>query len=107
MKSKSIGFIILASVCFRFACKKDKPKINTDDTKSWDATYLYGVWVKGTKFGDTLWFMNKNGLSILRKPESLNPLVVVYSEQEFHLVNDSLGVTFFTCYTKLLPHKQF
>src|SRR5688572_24166275 len=76
MRSSIAGFIVLVLTCFSFACKKDIAGNETD---------LYGTWVKGSNFGDTIWFMKKNGQNIIRVPQSFNPLLPTYSEKEYRL----------------------
>jgi len=56
---------------------------------------LYGVWVKGSSFGDTLWFMKKNGYDILRKAESFNAGMPVYSEKQYRFENGRLRIQIF------------
>jgi hypothetical protein len=75
MKAKAAAFIILASISFCLGCKKDK--------SSADEIALYGTWVKGTNYGDTLWFMNKNGKNILRMADIFNIASPVYGEKEY------------------------
>lgn len=86
MKSIVAGFIILVLASLFFACKKDVTGDESD---------LYGTWVKGSNFGDTLWFMKKNGQSIIRMPESFNPLLPVYSEKEYRLNGEVLSIKLF------------
>jgi hypothetical protein len=66
-----------------FACKKDSEGNESD---------LYGTWVKGSNFGDTLWFMKKNGQDIVRIPASFNPLLPAYSEKEYQLNGEVLNI---------------
>ena len=75
MKAKAAGFIFLVSISFYFGCKKDKA--------SADEIALYGTWVKGNNYGDTLWFMSKNGKNILRMAETFNITSPVYGEKEY------------------------
>ena len=60
-----------------------------------DAGNLSGVWVKGPNFGDTLWFMKKDGHNVLRKAESFNPGLPVYSEKEYQFNNGKLRLQSF------------
>lgn len=75
--------ILIALVILFGSCQKSKDH---------DASELYGVWVKGSNFGDTLWFMQKNGLNVLRKAESFNAGMPVYSEKEYQFNNGKLRI---------------
>lgn len=86
MKSTIAGFIILVLTSLSFACKKNIAGDQSD---------LYGTWVKGSNFGDTLWFMKKNGQFIIRVPESFNPLLPTYSEKEYRLNGEVLRIKSF------------
>ena len=77
---------ILIVMLLSFGCKKDK---TTGEPE------LYGTWVRGSNFGDTLWFMKKNGQHVIRIPESFNPLLPVYSEKEYRLQNGELSIQSF------------
>ena len=84
MKMRSIiaaSLVLLASLFF--TCKKDIAGDESD---------LYGTWVKGSNFGDTLWFMKKNGQKIIRMPESFNPLLPTYSEKEYQFSGGMLNI---------------
>jgi hypothetical protein len=108
MRSTIAAFIVLVLVSLSFACKKD---IRGDESD------LYGVWVKGSNFGDTLWFMKKNGQSTIRVPESFNPLMPVYSEKEYRFRNGVLEIKLFasssqeyfpiSSFTWIDPGKEF
>lgn len=72
----ALSFILLI---FSFAaCKKDH---------NGSESVLYGTWVKGPNFGDTLWFMQKNGKNIMRMADSFNSGMAVYSEKEYRFRN--------------------
>jgi len=86
MRSMAAGIIVLFVVLLSFSCKKDKTIDEPD---------LYGTWVRGSNFGDTLWFMKKNGQHIIRIPGSFNPLMPVYSEKEYRLQNGELSIKSF------------
>ena len=88
MKMRSIiaAILILFLACLFFACKKDIAGKESD---------LYGTWVKGSNFGDTLWFMKKSGKFIIRVPESFNPLLPTYSEKEYRLNGKVLSIKSF------------
>jgi hypothetical protein len=77
---KQIAFVlyfILLILTFA-ACKKDH---------NGSESVLYGTWAKGPNFGDTLWFMQRNGKNIMRMADSFNPGVAVYSEKEYRFRN--------------------
>lgn len=78
--------VVLIAVLLSFGCKKDK--ITSEPG-------LQGTWVRGSDFGDTLWFMKKNGQNIIRIPDSFNPLIPVYSEKEYRLQNGELSIKSF------------
>ena len=85
---KHIGFIpalIILAVLFT-GCEKNNVG---------GGAALYGVWVKGSNFGDTLWFMKKNGYDILRKAESFNVSMPVYSEKQYQFENGRLRIQTF------------
>ena len=88
MKMRSIiaAILILFLACLFFACKKDISGEGSD---------LYGTWVKGSNFGDTLWFMKKNGQNIMRMSETFNPLISNYSEKEYRLSGGMLNIKSF------------
>lgn len=78
MKQVIFLLVIIVSAFSFTSCKKDR---------AGSESVLYGVWVKGSNFGDTLWFMQKNGKNILRKAESFNASMAVYSENEYRFRN--------------------
>lgn len=69
--------LILVVLAFAY-CKKDH---------NGSESVLYGTWVKGSNFGDTLWFMQKNGKNIMRMADSFNAGRAVYSEKEYRFRN--------------------
>jgi hypothetical protein len=77
---KQVAFVLsFILLILTFAgCKKD---LNGSES------VLYGVWVKGSNFGDTLWFMQKNGKNIMRMADSFNAGTPVYSEKEYRFRN--------------------
>jgi len=81
MKSFGVISLFMALVVVFVNCKKSKDH---------NAPELYGVWVKGPNFGDTLWFMNKNGHNIMRINESFNPVVPAYAEKEYQFNDGKL-----------------
>ena len=85
MRSPLSWMFVLGLVVVAFSCKKDFG--NDSD--------LYGTWVKGANTGDTVWFMKKNGKSIIRLPESFNPSMPAYAEKEFQLRNEVLFIKSF------------
>ena len=107
MRSLIIGFIVLA-LAFLQGCKKDQ---------TFDEPDLYGTWIKGSNYGDTLWFMKKNGQHIMRIPESFNALMPMYSEKEYRFNNGELSIKSYapasqeyfpiTSFTWTDPRKEF
>ena len=83
MRSVITGLFILVFVSLFFSCKKEVNGTESD---------LYGVWVRGSNIGDTLWFLRKNGQNIIRLPESTNPLMPLYSEKEYKFRNGALSI---------------
>lgn len=79
----SPALIVIAFVFIGIACKKD----NTNDEAA-----LYGDWIKGTNYGDTLQFMKKNNRNIMRMNMSFNPLLQAYTESEYRLKNGKLEI---------------
>lgn len=59
-----------------------------------DARALYGVWVKGSNYGDTLWFTEKNGRHIMQQTEIMNALPVK-TEKEFQFHKGKLSIQVF------------
>src|SRR4051812_22559776 len=53
---------------------------------------LYGTWVKGANFGDTLWFIPRNNQHIMRQAMSFNPGLPVYQEREYIYEDGRLSV---------------
>lgn len=68
-------------------CKKEIAGTESD---------LYGTWVKGPNFGDTLHFMRKNNQNIMRINESFNIAMPVYTEKEYTLRNGILKIKNFS-----------
>ena len=85
MKSTFMGFIALILIS-TLGCKKDADG---------DESALYGTWVKGSYFGDTLWFMKKNGKNIMRIIDSFNPQMARYVEKEYRFRNGMLDIKSF------------
>jgi len=88
MKMRSIiaAILVLVLASLFFACKKDISGEESD---------LYGTWVKGSNFGDTLWFMKKNGQNLMRVSETFNPLIPNYSEKEYQFSGGMLNIKSF------------
>ena len=86
MRSTIAGSIVLVLISLSFGCKKDIAGNESD---------LYGTWVKGSNAGDTLWFMKKNGQSIMRVPDSFNGIMPAYSEKEYRLNGEALSIKSF------------
>lgn len=78
MKQRTLILIVIASALSFASCKKNH---------SGSESVLYGTWVKGSNFGDTLWFMQKNGKNIMRMADSFNSGMAVYSEKEYRFRN--------------------
>ena len=87
MRSLAAALIILLPGVLFFACKKELKGDESD---------LYGVWVKGANLGDTVWFMKKNGQSVMRVAVSFNPLMPGYSEKEYKFKDDKLTLKQFS-----------
>jgi hypothetical protein len=86
MRSPIVVFIVLVLASLSFACKKEINGTESD---------LYGIWVKGSNLGDTLWFMKKNGQNLVRVPESFNPLLPKYAEKEYKFRDGALSIKSF------------
>lgn len=86
MIRRTLAAMIIVSAFVLAGCDKDKA-----DTES----VLYGVWTKGINFGDTLYFLRKNNQDIMRKAESFNAGVPVYSEKEYRFRDGKLSVKMF------------
>jgi len=99
MKLKAAGFIVLASALLFAGCKKDKA--------SADEIALYGTWIKGNNYGDTLWFMNKNGKNILRMAETFNIAMLVYAEKEYRFRKGMLEIKQYSTSDEYFPITSF
>ena len=66
-----IAFILIS----QSGCKKNR------GVDEYDESDLYGTWVKGSNFGDTLWFMKKNGQFVMRIATSFNSSMPGYVEK--------------------------
>ena len=86
MRALLAGFIALVSIFLFPGCKKNKT--------FGEEAVLHGTWVKGSNFGDTLWFMNKNGKNILRI-STFNPSMPNYEEKEYRFRNGGLEIKSF------------
>ena len=53
---------------------------------------LYGTWVKGPNFGDTLQFLQKDGKNIMRSNQSFNPSLSAWTEWEYRFKNGQLSI---------------
>jgi hypothetical protein len=85
---KIAAILILLSFTMAFVgCKKEITGTESD---------LYGTWVKGPNFGDTLQFMRKNNQDIMRINESFNPGMPAYAEKEYSLRNGVLKIKSFS-----------
>ncbi|MEP7372206.1 MAG: hypothetical protein ABI675_02385 [Chitinophagaceae bacterium] len=83
----SVAFIAVGFAFIFIGCKKE----NTSS-----APALYGTWIKGNQYGDTLQFMRKNNQDILRTNNSFNPLMQAYREQEYRFRQGKLEVKLFS-----------
>lgn len=84
-------FAALCFIAFTFfvtGCRKDG--------SSGDESQLYGTWVMGPNFGDTLQFMRKNNQDIMRICESFNPALPAYTEKEYRFRHGVLQVRSFS-----------
>ena len=80
--------VIVSAFCFIFAgCTKD-------DTGP--ESVLYGTWVKGPTFGDTLQFMRKNNHDIVRYSMSFNPGMPAYTEKDYTYRNGILSIKLYS-----------
>lgn len=81
MRSLVFGFIVLVLTPF-LGCRKEY---------NGNESVLHGTWVKGSNFGDTLWFMKKNGQHIVRMP-GFGPVLPNYSEKQYRLREGVLSI---------------
>jgi len=80
---KQLSRLLLAGLLVAIAaCKKDRGSAH--------ATLFYGMWIKGSQTGDTLYFFQSNGKNIVRYPASPNPAAPSYQEEEFGYKNGKL-----------------
>src|SRR5689334_4177842 len=78
-----IGLYLFGISCLFLSCKKEY---------TGEESALYGTWVKGSNFGDTLWFSQKNGRNVLKNGASFNAGMPLYSEKEYRLKGGQLSV---------------
>jgi hypothetical protein len=89
-----IGFALIIA-----GCNKDNTGTESD---------LYGTWVKGSNFGDTLQFMKKNGKHIFRFNMSMNSAMPAYEEKEYRYRHGELSIKLYTPYsTEYRPISSF
>lgn len=89
-------------------CDKD------NDTKSAESVF-FGMWVKGSNTGDTLYFVRKNGQNIMRMNMSFNPGMFAPSDREFKFEDGILqyklgfGSPWFPIesFTWIIPGREF
>jgi hypothetical protein len=77
-------FSVIAFAFLAIGCTKDAGTSGSEPE-------LYGTWAKGPNFGDTLQFMRKNNRNIMRKTESFNAAMPVYSETEYRFRDGKLS----------------
>lgn len=95
-----MGRLTVALIAFVFLfthCDKDN---NGDDT-------LYGTWIKGTAYGDTLQFIRKNNKDIMRMNMSFNPMLLAYTDREYRYVNGKLEIVLFPTPREFFPVESF
>jgi len=80
-------FSVIAFALLLAACSKEHT-----GTES----VLYGTWVKGPNFGDTLQFMRKNNQNIMRQTMSFNAGMPVYTENEYRFRNGKLSIKLYS-----------
>lgn len=76
-------FTILILTAISSGCKKENTGAESD---------LYDTWIRGSNFGDALWFMKKKGRYVVRMPESSNPAMSLYTEKEYRLKDGVLCI---------------
>jgi hypothetical protein len=76
-----LAFIVLVLGLTCAACSKDNGN---------NESILYGTWVKGSNFGDTLQFMRMNDRNILYYHRSFNADHPAYTETEYIFKNNQL-----------------
>ena len=79
----AVTLILLSFSIIFVGCKKETAGTGSD---------LYGIWVKGPNFGDTLQFMRKNNQDIMRINESFNTGMPAYTEKEYSIQNGILKI---------------
>jgi hypothetical protein len=80
-----VGAFILAIVVFSFACKKEGSGEESD---------LHGAWARGANYGDTIWFMKKDGQHIMRIA-SFGQVGATYNEKEYKYKDGKLSIKSF------------
>jgi len=101
----AIAFVLLFSGCSK--------------NNSSDESFLYGTWVNDSNAGDTLRFMSKTGMNILRYNISFNTAMPAITDMEYTYKNGTLSLAIFTpgrpaqpfqkisSFTWVLPGKKF
>lgn len=95
----TIVFVFSLVLAFSFfGCKKN----NSDE-----ASILYGKWSKGTNWGDTLWFFNRDGRNILSYQISFNPASPAQTEIDYSYANGKLNISFSGLRNDFSPVESF
>jgi hypothetical protein len=68
------SLLVITVITLATACSKDSDS---------PETAFYGMWIKGTHTGDTLYFYKKNGQHIMRSNQSFNPLMYAPVERVY------------------------
>jgi len=68
---------------------------------------LYGTWIKGTAYGDTLQFMRKDNKDIMRINMSFNPSLLAYTDREYRYGNGKLDIVLHSTTRDFFPVESF
>lgn len=83
-------FYLFIVIAFLFAgCSKDY---------TGPESVLYGTWVKGPDFGDTLQFMRKDNRDIVQYSMSFNSGIPAHTEKEYRYRNRILSIKLYSPY---------
>jgi hypothetical protein len=79
-----VKVILFSVIVIVSACRKER---------SGEEYFLYGTWIKGSNFGDTLSFYNRNGKNFIAI-STFNPAFPAPTEKEYTFRNNKLTIRF-------------
>jgi hypothetical protein len=83
---RNLLFALAITALLFAACDKD------NETEPEDV--FHGTWVKGSNYGDTIWFYKKNGVHIMKSNQSFNPGLYAPYEREYKFENNQFALVY-------------